>query len=154
MAIASGLMKVFARRGEGRNHATETTFLHTTARTCGWRLDTVEESLALRSYGWARAQWRDVATFIILHNEGAAAAFTTIDPQSDPWNHDFVNRPEFVQAASDLQWPVRFLSAAELAEPLSHEDRAFPTGLDSAMAYDVRHWNPQTVAAVVFNYWD
>lgn len=154
MAIASGLLKAFANRGSTRDKIAESTFLHAAARACGWSIGQVEESRAILSYGWVRAEWREAATFILLHNEGAAAAFTVTDQPWTSGNLRFVDRPEFVTATQSLQWPIHFLTASELNHSLSSEDREFLTSLDSMMAYDVKYWNPETVGQVIFNWWD
>lgn len=114
----------------------------------------MEEPQFYRTYAWVRTEYRDETTFVLLHHEGGAAAFSLSDPREDPWNYPFVDRPEFVKAAAELLWPIRFLTAAELNEDVTSENRALLNSLDSLMENDIRAWNPQTVAHVVFNFWD
>ena len=154
MVVASGLLKAFDRGNIGRDKSTEGAFLRAAARACGWRFYDIEECLIPRSYAWARVEHWNETTFILLHDRGAAAAFAATGDPAECWNFRYVDRPDFVKAAADLEIPIRFLSAAELAHELTSDDRAFIAGLDSSMAYDVRYWNPQTVSHVLFNFWD
>jgi hypothetical protein len=154
MAVNDALLKAYSSPGERRDSKTEATFLHAAAQACRWRLGASHFDVPAHSYAWVHAQTAAGDAIIVLQHEGQVAAFATRDPMPPSGYLTFEDRPDFVAAAAGVFWPIRFLSPAELCQPLGNEDLDFLRSLGAGMAYDIKRWNPQTVGEVIFNWWD
>lgn len=80
-------------------------------------------------------------------------ALATRERNYDNWT--FIDDTRVKTVVKDLELPFVPASVADLAEDLTKADRALIAAHpDVVSAYDMKHWNPQAVREVLFNFWD
>ena len=129
-----------------------TTTLYAIARQCGWVIGDFHWRTYPMSFYWAEVRVSDRKFAILIEEASPVVALSSTVPHY--FNLAFFDDTAFVEAARHLQAPFVVLAASELAKPLSEMDRAFVAQLSAQHERDLKYWKPDTVGAVIFNWWD
>ena len=104
------------------------------------------------SFHWAELKHGERRFALLVHESSPFVALSSEIP--DYFNLVFVDDDRFTSAAQQLNAPFRLLSAADLLQPLTEDDRAYVRALSGQHARDLKYWQPETVGDVIFNWWD
>lgn len=130
----------------------ERTALHAAARALGWRIGDPVDPAPHASFHVARIETGAAPLWLLLENNGHAAALSPVQPVFGAWT--FTDAPALSEALAAAGSPLHLFSAADLDTDLTPADRAFLTSLNLGFEANLAYWRPRTVGSVIFNWWD
>lgn len=129
-----------------------TTVIFSLARMCGWEIGNFHWNSYPMSFHWVEASQGDRNFALLIHEFSPYVALSSSLP--DYFNLIFFDDSAFAEAAQRFVAPFEILRASELSRPLSDADRIFVSQLSAQHERDLKHWKPDAVGDVIFNWWD
>ncbi len=122
---------------------------HHAARLLGGRVTATTTADVTPNFHTAGIVHGDRRVAVLRHAVTSLGALARPLPVGD-MSVEFVDDPELADALSPIA-DFRLLTRAELSLPLSTADTS---DLHPAEHAQIRHWQPATVGALLFNHWD